>query len=241
MKRLNSLTLVATLLSSLAIGGCSDNDTPSVAMPDPITPMPVVNYRYQVTVVNLTHAQPMSPIATLLHNEANVWEVGMPASASLEQLAESGNNTELLAEGFVLAGQSGEGILMPGASETLEVSTSNTPPQLLSTVTMLVNTNDAFSGFNAMDISNMAVGESISLRTGSYDAGTEKNSESSATIPGPASGGSGEGYNEARDDVDFVAMHPGVVTADDGLASSVLTQAHRFDNPTLAITVTRIE
>jgi hypothetical protein len=104
---------------------------------------------------------------------------------------------------------------------------------------MLVNTNDAFSGFNAMDIANLEVGESISLRTGSYDAGTEKNSESMASIPGPAAGG--EGYNEARDDVDFVAMHPGVVSMDDGLMSSALTQAHRFDNPTLAITFTRTE
>jgi len=241
MKRLNSLTVVAAFLSTLTLVGCSDNDLPNVAMPDPVEPMPVVNYRYQVTVINLTHSQPMSPIATLLHNEMNVWEIGMPASVALEQLAESGNNAELLTQEFVIAGESGEGILMPGASETIEVSTMNSPPQMLSTVTMLVNTNDAFSGFNAMDISNMTVGESISLRTGSYDAGTEKNSESSASIPGPASGGTGEGYNEARDDVNFVAMHPGVVTADDGLASSVLTQAHRFDNPTLAITVTRIE
>ena len=104
---------------------------------------------------------------------------------------------------------------------------------------MLVNTNDAFTGVTAKDISNLAVNESISLLTSSYDSGTEKNSELMATIPGPAAGG--EGYNEMRDDVDYVAMHPGVVTKDDGLAQSVLTQDHRFDNPTLSITITRVE
>ena len=73
---------------------------------------------------------------------------------------------------------------------------------LLSAVTMLENTNDAFSGINAMNIMNLSVGESISMHLGSYDAGTEKNSEQKSTIPGPAAGG--EGYNSNRDDVDFV-------------------------------------
>jgi hypothetical protein len=202
-------------------------------MPTPVT------YSYEVMVTNLTNAQPVSPVAVVLHDEGNVWQLGEMASNALEVLAESGDNSGLLAESFVMASASGEDVIMPGASETVSVSITDMMPSKLSVVTMLVNTNDAFSGFNAMDIANLEVGESISLRTGSYDAGTEKNTESMASIPGPAAGG--EGYNEARDDVDFVAMHPGVVSMDDGLMSSALTQAHRFDNPTLAITFTRTE
>jgi len=236
-KKLIASGLLAT---TLVLVGCGDDDDPvMVVEPDPMpTPTPVT-YSYEVMVTNLTNAQPVSPVAVVLHDDGNVWQLGEMASNALEVLAESGDNSGLLAESFVMASASGAGVIMPGASETVSVSITDMMPSKLSVVTMLVNTNDAFSGFNAMDIANLEVGESISLRTGSYDAGTEKNTESMASIPGPAAGG--EGYNEARDDVDFVAMHPGVVSMDDGLMSSALTQAHRFDNPTLAITFTRTE
>jgi len=234
-KKLVATSLLAT---TLVLVGCGDDDDPvMVVEPEPM-PTPVT-YSYEVMVTNLTNAQPVSPVAVVLHDEGNVWQLGEMASNALEVLAESGDNSGLLAESFVMASASGADVIMPGASETVSVSITDMMPSKLSVVTMLVNTNDAFSGFNAMDIANLEVGESISLRTGSYDAGTEKNTESMASIPGPAAGG--EGYNEARDDVDFVAMHPGVVSMDDGLMSSALTQAHRFDNPTLAITFTRTE
>lgn len=39
----------------------------------------------------------------------------------------------------------------------------------------------------------------------------------------------GEGFNAARSDInDIVRGDGGVVTADDGLSSSVLNQSHRF-------------
>jgi hypothetical protein len=103
--------------------------------------------------------------------------------------------------------------------------------------TMLVNTNDAFSGLTGIDISTMAVDDKKSWRLNVYDAGTELNSEAMGTIPGPADGGTG--FDASRDDVDFVGYHSGVVSQDDGLSSSVLTQAHRFDNPAIKLTITR--
>lgn len=236
-----SKLLSGIVAASILLTGCGDNDD-KVVMPEPPAPPPApapVNYSYDVTVTNLTNAQPMSPVAVMLHTEGGVWQLGEMASVPLETLAESGDNSALLAESWVLANASGADVIMPGASETISVTLTDTMPTMLSVATMLVNTNDAFSGFNAMDITNLAVGESISVRTGSYDSGTEKNSELMATIPGPAAGG--EGFNEARDDVDFVARHAGIVSMDDGLMQSVLTQAHRFDNPTLSITFTRTE
>lgn len=219
-----------------ACGGSDNNSTPEPVTPTPPTP---VTYTYEVSVTNLTNAQPLSPVAVVLHNEGALFELGASASVALENLAESGDNSEVLAQDMVLASASGTGVIMPGMSETVSVSLVDTKPMMLSTATMLVNTNDAFSGINAMSLENMAVGESISLRTSSYDSGTEKNSETMATIPGPAAGG--EGFNAERDDVDFIGMHSGVISSDDGLMQSVLTQAHRFDNPTLAISVTRVE
>jgi hypothetical protein len=229
------------LASMFVLTACNDNDNNDAPVEPPIDPpAAAVNYSYEVKVTNLTQAQPMSPLAVVLHNEGNIWTLGESASVALENLAESGDNTDVLAMNFVNQGESGAGILPPGGTESLTITMTDEIPQLLSLATMLVNTNDAFTGVNAMDVSNLAVNESISLRTSSYDSGTENNSEMSGTIPGPADTG-GEGFNAARDDVDFVAMHAGVVSSDDGLTQSILTFDHRFDNPTLAVTITRIE
>jgi hypothetical protein len=217
----------------LSACGGSNNSTPLPETPTPVT------YSYEVSVTNLTQAQPLSPIAVVLHNEGGLFDVGVSASVALENLAESGDNSQVLEMDLVLASESGVGVIMPGMSEMVSVSITDTQPMMLSTATMLVNTNDAFSGFSGMSIENMAVGEIISFQTGSYDSGTEKNSETMATIPGPAAGG--EGFNAERDDVDFVSMHTGVTSRDDGLIQSALTQAHRFDNPTLEISVKRVE
>lgn len=230
-----ALTALTTVLLSACGGSSSSKMTP------PVTPDPMFTQSYQVTVTNLTYAQPMSPLALVLHNEGQLWMVGEMASVALENLAESGDNSAVLSEAMVLSGQGGAGLLMPGMSEVVDVSYTFTDagdaPMMLSLATMLVNTNDAFTGVNALELNNLSVGESISLTTSSYDSGTEKNSELMATIPGPAGGG--EGFNAERDDIDKVAMHSGIVSVDDGLMVSALTQAHRFDNPTLAVVVTR--
>lgn len=235
-----ALTALATLMLSACGGSSSSSKMMPVEEPDPM-----ITYSYQVTVTNLTYAQPMSPIAVLLHNEGQLWTIGEMASVPLENLAESGDNADVLAESIVLSGQSGAGLLLPGMSEVVDISYTftdvNNAPMMVSLATMLVNTNDAFTGVNALAINNLAIGESISLTTSSYDSGTEKNSELMATIPGPAGGGSGEGFNAERDDIDKVTMHSGIVSVDDGLMISALTQAHRFDNPTLAVMVTRME
>ena len=73
-----------------------------------------------------------------------------------------------------------------------------------------------------------------------HHSGTEANTESAGTMPGPAD--NGEGFNSARDDLaDEVRMHSGVVTSDDGLSGSVLTQEHRWDNPTVRVVITRVK
>ena len=87
---------------------------------------------------------------------------------------------------------------------------------------MLVNTNDAFSGINAMELDQLESGHTRVVYSYALDAGTEANSELAGTIPGPADGG--EGFNAIRDDVtSVVTSHAGVVSQDDGHATSVLT------------------
>mgnify|MGYP000014273321 CR=1 FL=1 len=231
------LGMVSSMLLILSACSDSDNDLPEVTPPP--TPEPVI-YSFEVSVTNLTYAQPLSPIAVVLHDEGNLFSLGETASEALEIMAEGGDNSELLAVSVALATGSSEDVLMPGTSTMVEVMIEDMMPSSISLATMLVNTNDAFTGVNARSIADLAVGESISLLTSSYDAGTEANSEMMGTIPGPADGG--EGYNAERDDVlDMVTMHSGVVSVDDGLTSSVLTQAHKFDNPTMRVVITRTQ
>lgn len=225
----SKLTLIATL--ALLLSACNDNDNDS-------TP-PEVEYGYTVTITNLTYAQPLSPLGIMLHGDTKMWMAGEAASLALEQLAESGDNTELLADSNALAVSSGEGVVLPGTVSTIEVSTTNRMATHFTAATMLVNTNDAFTGLTGIDISTMAVDDEKSWNLNVYDAGTELNSEALGTIPGPADGGTG--FDATRDDVDFISIHSGVVSQDDGLSSSVLTQAHRFDNPAVKLTITRTQ
>lgn len=238
MKNFQHKFSTAAILSlTLLLGACSDDDDDEEMMvePDP-TPMPV-NVSYEVSVTNLTYGQPMSPIGVALHSEGQLWMVGESASAELEQMAEGGDNSALLALSVVNASTSGDAPFGPGATQTVTVTIEDTTDSKLSLVSMLVNTNDAFTGLTAMDLSSLAVDSPQTWTLGVYDAGTEANSELAGTIPGPADGGTG--YDAERDDVDFVAKHSGVVTMDDGLSTSVLTQAHRFDNPAIKLTITR--
>jgi hypothetical protein len=223
-------------LFALGLSACGE-DKYSITPTEPPTPPAPTEYSYTVMVTNLTYAQPLSPIAVLLHDETKLWSTGESSSVALEKLAEGGDNTDFLALDNVLESMSGEGVVLPGTSASISINTTNSMAKFFSVATMLVNTNDAFSGLTGIDISSMAVNDNKSWNLNVYDAGTEANNEAAGTIPGPADGG--DGFSEARDDVDFISYHSGVVSQNDGLTSSVLTQAHRFDNPAIKLTITR--
>ncbi len=240
-----SILAIKILVGALLISGCSSSDDDPAPVPDP-APAPPATTSFEVTVSNLTNAQPLSPVAIIAHQDGYaVFAVGTPATVGLETLAEGGDNSALIgeadADARVLATASGTAPIGPAGSETImfEVLESELNGLLLSTSTMLVNTNDAITGSNSVDIGGMAVGDVMSLRTIAYDAGTEANTELAIHIPGPAGGG--EGFNAARDDLaDRVTMHTGVVSRDDGFAMSDLTGQHRFDNAVAAFRIERV-
>jgi len=231
------LALRSVIIASgaLFLAACDDDDYTA----PPVVVVPPTPKVFEVEVTNITHNQPFSPAAIVLHQTGSMWTLNQPASDALEQMAESGDNSQLLSESYVTASSSGTGIIGPGASESIDVETTEEGDLMLSVGTMLVNTNDAFTGLNSINVTNLAVGDSLSYRSAAYDAGTEGNTESAGTIPGPADGG--EGFNSVRDDLDRVYRHPGVVTVNDGLTSSVLDQSHRFDNPVVSITIRRTQ
>ncbi len=234
---------VSALLSLGVLAACSDNNNSNARLAPPVVEPPAAaTLEYEVSVVNLTLGQPMSPVALLIRETGQdaIFNIGAPASDALERLAESGDNSAVLEQTSSVAQVSGDSPLGPGAAEsfTLEVARDDDTGLVFTLVSMLVNTNDAFTAVSDVAIASLEVGEAMVFRTSSYDAGTEANSELAGTIPGPADGG--EGFNAIRDDLsDQVTGHSGVVTSDDGLESSVLSQQHRWDNPVLLVTLTR--
>ncbi|MFT5543507.1 MAG: outer membrane murein-binding lipoprotein Lpp [Glaciecola sp.] len=214
---------------------------------------------YTVTITNLTYGQPFSPASVVAHEPGYYpFVAGESASVALEMLAEGGSPTALIDEASTvvqfLDAQQGGGTppRMMGSETTLVVPMLDADNLRLSVLTMLVDTNDAFTGLNAMDISNMTVGQKVAFTTISWDSGTEANIETAATMPGPAAqsaggGGASAGFSDARDDrLDVVHVHRGAVTqenADDpskeGLVTSILTEGDRWLNPTAKIVVVR--
>jgi Spondin_N len=143
---------------------------------------------WRVTVTNLTPtgSQPLSPPLFVVHSQkADVWSVGEIASHGVAAIAEDANNTVLESALPSLPGVksvfTGAGGPIPsGQSSTYLVETSGRFNRL-SLLTMLVNTNDAFTGLDSLRLSDRGA----TLATMAYDAGSERNNELTAFIPGP--------------------------------------------------------
>lgn len=233
MGRLNIFQYAAIVLflaAAVALAGCGNHEhTPRTGT-------------FTVKMTNLSNNQPLSPLSVIVHtNGYRSWTLGSTASNGLEKLAEGGVTSDFLSEASgdptVVATEAGSGVIAPGGSDTISIKVKLIDGLRLSAASMLVNTNDAFTGITDAPIDGIAIGRSFTFYGSVYDAGTEDNTETAATVPGPAGGG--EGYNTARQSKDFVAFHGGVVTTDGGLSTSTLNETHRFLSPGAKIEVTR--
>ncbi len=234
-KRLTSYPGIAVILASLlTLSACQNNDNN--------------NATYDITVYNLTNAQPFTPLGIVVHESAYIpWQLGEPVSVGLERLAESGNPSAFLTEAnannaVVMSTLSSNGPFGPGNSETVSITVDHSASLQLTVASMLANTNDAFIGIRSWSIGGLAVGDSTSAMARVYDAGTEANSETVGSMPGPVSMEMGEGFNPIRDDIlDRATIHGGVVTADDGLTTSALDESHRWLGEGAKVVVTRTQ
>jgi hypothetical protein len=235
MKHLSTLktsALCLLLASTGLLTACGSNDGASE----------VKMASYQITLTNLSNNQPLSPLSALLHDgNYQAWSIGSAASEGLELLAEGGDNSRFLTDyaEMLISYESGAAPVGPGSSDSIMIMGEISSDMQLTFASMLVNTNDAFTGLTGFDLAALEVGQESQYDLPIYDAGTEDNSELQGTIPGPADGG--EGFNTARDDVDVVTRHPGVVSQDDGYSASVLDQSHRFDSPIARLVITRLQ
>lgn len=167
---------------------------------------------YRISVTNLTPGQRMSPPVVAIHDAGTrLFQLGEEASLQVQAIAEQGNNEQLIDLVTLDSTVSDSGTAtaeVPGtfgpdetASIVLETAAEN---QVLSIVSMIVCTNDGFTGVDSMAlpadsaaVTNMAV---------YYDAGTEANMPD-ADYWVPFCGGSGENLHEAEGGV--IAIHEG--------------------------------
>jgi Spondin_N len=211
---------------------------------------------YEVTIDNLTAGQPLTPPVVATHRAATgLFTVGQPASFALKEIAENGNLAPMLAQlaadthvsdsvaaaaPLVPAGLPGSAVF--GDSVTLTVTASE-GAKFLSFASMLICTNDGFTGVDSLRLPK-DVGDAVVVGSAGYDAGTEVNTEDFADIVPPcqvlvgvSSGEPGTGVsNPALAEGGVIHHHRGIAGGAD-----LLPGIHGWTDPVAEITVERVD
>lgn len=210
---------------------------------------------YEVTITNLTDGQPLTPPVLAVHRSStDVFTVGATASHEVAQVAENGD-TATIAEALAnnkhvadvevgsapVVPEGTPGSAMFDDTVTLTV-TGERGAKYLSWISMLICTNDGFTGIDAIRLPKH-VGESVAVTTAGYDAGSELNTEDFADIVPPCQGLIGVGSadpgtgasNPALAENGVIAHHGGVLGVDD-----LLPGTHGWTDPVATVEIVRV-
>ncbi|MEO1247805.1 MAG: spondin domain-containing protein [Pseudomonadota bacterium] len=231
----------------LFAGLASSIFSPAIAQADYYGPV-----TYRITVQNLTAGQAFTPPVIALHNRrANVFAVGSPANDGVIAIAENGNLEPLIT---ALSGNTdvyslvqGNAPVVPAAnpggtpftdSVTFEVTTDRRA-RFLSFVSMLICTNDGFTGLNTVRLPF----RSKTFLAASYETRTEQNTEDFADIVPPCQGligvgsddtGTGES-NPLLAEGGVIIPHAGIIGDND-----LDRRVHDWADPVARIVVERV-
>lgn len=207
---------------------------------------------YRVTIYNLTVGQPFTPPVVAVHNErADVFEVGEPAGDGVIAIAENGNNDPLVT---ALAGSpnvadyaTGMAPIVPahdpGATGFDSVATftltTRRGAKRLSFVSMLICTNDGFTGIDSVRLP----ARSKTVYARAYETRTEMNTEDFADIVPPCQGLSGVSSDDAGTGQSNFAIaeggvvipHPGIVGGND-----LQRRVHDWNDPVAKVVIERV-
>jgi len=249
MRRLPVVALGLLLGTAACLDETQSSTEPQFARSDAATGQ-AGEALYRVTMYNLTSGQPFTPPVAAIHRQSiGLFEVGEPAIFEVKEIAENGNISPLVElattnkqviDATVTLGPTIPPVL-PGEMVQFEVE-GRTGAKYLSIVSMLICTNDGFTGANTLRLPKR-VGESETVSAYGYDAGTEMNTESWADLVPPCAGltgfdnmGQGTGMSDpALFEGGVVQMHPGI----DG-DSDLDADVHGWDGPVAQITIERI-
>jgi len=212
----------------------------------PVAAEPQGPLAYAVTVTNLTANQWFTPPVVTTHLRSTaVFAVGSPASEGVKEVAENGNVPALVDElngnPAVRGVVAGAGPLGPGQSVSFEIS--GKPGRALSVVSMLICTNDGFTGVDGL---RLPADGSLTVMGDAYDAGTEINTEDLADIVPPCQALNGVPDDEGAPGTgvsDPALAEGGVIDLHDGIQGGIadLTVAdHGWSDPVVEIDVTRL-
>lgn len=174
-----------------------------------------------ITFTNTAEFQPMTPPVAILHStEIDFLEVGQPASGEVRMIAEDGVfmplvniasdriGTTVTEVEVGFSNPDMPGPLLPGASATVNFDVES-PDQVLTIVTMVVCTNDGFTGVDSMPLPE----GDTTFTTPIYDAGSESN-VLTLNYWVPACGGTG---NITDQEGGAIGLHPGQSGSEAGL------------------------
>ena len=225
--------IFSILVLSFFVIACNEEPSNNPTAPGVLEKSPSFTAEYEITLENLSPAgsQPFSPPILVVHSPSfRIFHIGGYASDELAQVAQDAfgdplvsflNNSLKVSE--VVVGQ--QGPIFPGSSQSFNI-TANGNFTKLSLVTMLVNTNDGFTGTDKLQLPQKGT-KSYYLR--SYDAGSEENTELIAHIPGQGNPFMGNTTNEK------IKYHPGILGVGD-LDPAIFG----WNEPVAKLTITRI-
>ncbi|MGQ0607631.1 MAG: spondin domain-containing protein [Chloroflexota bacterium] len=190
-----------------------------------VAPVTASSHRtYEVTIVNRPdRGQPMTPPLIATHSsEVNLFEVGAAANLGTQEIAENGNLAPMLAhlamEPNVSAVVAAAAPLAPRRapsfgtfSDRVTLTITAAPgADFLSWESMLICTNDGFTGVDSLPLP-IGVGDTVSVLTAAYDAGTEVNTEDFADIVPPCQALAGVSSGEPGSGMTNVLLSEGGV------------------------------
>jgi hypothetical protein len=182
--------------------------------------------KYEVTITNITKGQILSPAVVASHQPGldPIFKLGEPASPEFASVAEDAvldplisnlRKNPMVNEVGTLFGVNGP--ILPGETSSITLDAGDgLRLTRISLAGMLVTTNDGFYGLNAAggnlpgNLGNPDQTEVCLVPT--YDAGSERNSESCSYIPGPPCGNHSHDPAPAEG---FVHIHSGIHGAGD--------------------------
>jgi hypothetical protein len=207
---------------------------------------------YKVTITNLTAGQPLTPPILVTHtNKTGIFTVGEAASEGIRQVAENGNGTVLLQalgeDTEVHEVVTGSAPLVPannpgntgfGSSETFTI-TAHGKARHLSYASMLICTNDGFTGLDSIRLPN----NKITVYTAGYDARTEANTEDFADIVPPCQGLIGVSSDDGGTGMSNPLLaEDGIVIPHAGVNGGIdlLPEVHNWSDPVTKIEIERV-
>jgi hypothetical protein len=208
---------------------------------------------FNVEITNLSNGIFFTPFLVAAHPDgSSVFAAGQPASANLQAMAEGGDISGLVADlqgmGATIQENPAGGLLAPASSTNVDLNTDGTSNTLLTIVSMLLPTNDAFAGLSALPIPTDP--GTYVYDVPAYDAGTEANDEvitgggapGAAGVPADPGGLAGAGGTGAAgaDANPNVHIHRGTL-GDTDLAAGISdldSRVHRWLNPVIRIVIT---